>query len=137
MLATRLFAATNSHFSWCVQYKSSKSGDVLTGLEDYVKRMKESQTNILYIATESEELAANSPFVEALTKKDVEVLYFTEPIDEWTAGQLGEFDGKKLVDVTKEGLDVDEDDKKKVKDSEMKLKVCTQSVCACGRAAWI
>jgi molecular chaperone HtpG len=106
-----------------VQYNSSKSGEVMTGLEDYVSRMKASQQNILYIAQESEELCSSSPFVESLVKKDVEVLYFTEPIDEWTAGQLAEFDGKKLVDVTKEGLEVDEDDKSKIEDAEARLKV--------------
>ena len=106
-----------------MQYKSSKSGDVKTGLDDYVARMKEGQENIFYIATESEELAANSPFVESLQKKDVEVLYFTEPIDEWCVQQLGEFGGKKLVDVTKEGLDLDESEKDAAAAAEERLKV--------------
>jgi HSP90 family molecular chaperone len=119
---------------YCLQYKSSKSGDVLTGLADYVSRMKEGQKNIFYIATESDELAANSPFVEALEKKGVEVLYFTEPIDEWCASQLAEFDDKKLVDVTKEGIDIDEEDKAKVEKAEKKLKVLCHCRTLCRNA---
>ena len=118
-----------------MQYKSSKSGDVLTGLQDYVSRMKESQNDIYYVAAESEELASSSPFVESLQKKDVEVLYFTEPIDEWCVSQLSDFDGKKLVDVTKEGLDVDEEDKEKVASAEAELKVCTARSPACSYRA--
>lgn len=107
----------------CVQYKSSKSGDVMTGLDDYISRMKDSQSTIYYIATESEELASNSPFVENLVKKDVEVLYFTEPIDEWCAGQLAEYEGKKLVDVTKEGLELEDDEKERIESATEELKV--------------
>jgi HSP90 family molecular chaperone len=107
-----------------VQYKSTKSGDVLTGLDDYVERMKDGQKDVYYIAAESDALAANSPFVEALKKKDVEVLFFTEAIDEWTGAQLNEYKGKKLVDVSKEGLQVDDEDKKMIEKAENLLKVC-------------
>lgn len=106
-----------------MQYKSTKSGEVLTGLDDYMSRMKEGQKGIYFVTAESDALAANSPFVEALEKKGMEVLFFTEAIDEWTAAQLGEYKDKKLVDVTKEGLELDEDDKKKVEQAENLLKV--------------
>jgi molecular chaperone HtpG len=106
-----------------LQFKSSKSGEVLTGLDDYISRMKEGQSNIFFIAAENEELAANSPFVEKLVKKDIEVLYFTEPIDEWCSAQLSEYEGKKLVDVTKEGLDVDDDEKSKIEKATKEFQV--------------
>ena len=96
---------------------------MLTGLDDYISRMKDTQSTIYYIATESEELAANSPFVENLVKKDVEVLYFTEPIDEWCAGQLAEYEGKKLVDVTKEGLELEDEEKERIEKATEELKV--------------
>lgn len=106
-----------------LQYKSNKSGDVLTGLDDYISRMKEGQKGIYYVSAESDGLAANSPFVESLERKGFEVLFFTEAIDEWTGAQLAEFKDHKLVDVTKEGLELDEDDKKKVEQAENLLKV--------------
>lgn len=106
-----------------LQYKSNKSGEVLTGLDDYISRMKEGQKGIYYVSAESDALAANSPFVESLERKGFEVLFFTEAIDEWTGAQLAEFKDHKLVDVTKEGLELDEDDKKKVEEAENILKV--------------
>jgi HSP90 family molecular chaperone len=114
-----------------MQFKSSKSGEVMTGLDDYISRMKEGQDNIFFIAAENDELAANSPFAENLVKKDVEVLYFTEPIDEWCAAQLSEYEGKKLVDVTKEGLDVDDDEKAQMEKAEKEFKVCADGFCVC------
>lgn len=105
-----------------LRYKSNKSGDVLTGLDDYVSRMKEGQKGIYYVSAESDALAANSPFVEALQGKDLEVLFYSEAIDEWTGAQLSEYKGHKLVDVTKEGLELDEEDKKKVEQGENLLK---------------
>jgi hypothetical protein len=57
----------------CMQYKSTKSGDVLTGLDEYITRMKEGQKSIYYVTAETDALAANSPFVESLGKKGIEV----------------------------------------------------------------
>lgn len=118
-----------------VQYKSNKSGDVLTGLDDYVSRMKEGQKGIYYVSAESDALAANSPFVEALQGKDLEVLFYSEAIDEWTGAQLSEYKGHKLVDVTKEGLELDEEDKKKVEQGENLLKVCLMAM-SCKNKRW-
>lgn len=98
----------------------------MTGLDDYVSRMKEGQKGIYYVSAESDALAANSPFVEALQRKELEVLFFSEAIDEWTGAQLPEYKGHKLIDVTKEGLELDEDDKKKVEQAENLLKVRTR-----------
>lgn len=76
--------------------------------------MKEGQKGIFYMAADSKKTAEQAPFVEKLISKGYEVLYLTEPIDEVAAANVGEFEGHKLVDVTREELEVDEDDKRKV-----------------------
>jgi len=98
-----------------LRFFSNKSGDDQTSLKDYVTRMKEGQKSIYFITGESKKVVENSPFLESLKKRGYEVLYMTEPIDEYMVQQLKEFDGKKLISVTKEGLKFDdetEDEKK-------------------------
>jgi len=97
-----------------LRYYTTTSGDSWSSLREYVDRMKETQETIYYITGESKDQVANSPFLEALKKRDLEVLYMTDPIDEHAVQQLKEYDGKKLVNVTKEGLDLglNEDEKK-------------------------
>jgi molecular chaperone HtpG len=97
-----------------LRYSTSTSGDGWSSLREYVDRMKETQESIYYITGESKATVENSPFLEALKKRDLEVIYMTDPIDEHAVQQLKEYDGKKLVNVTKEGLDLglSEDEKK-------------------------
>uniref|UniRef100_A0A665WM52 Heat shock protein 90, alpha (cytosolic), class A member 1, tandem duplicate 2 n=1 Tax=Echeneis naucrates TaxID=173247 RepID=A0A665WM52_ECHNA len=89
-----------------LRYHSSQSGDETTSLTEYLSRMKENQKSIYYITGESKDQVANSAFVERVRKRGFEVLYMTEPIDEYCVQQLKEFDGKSLVSVTKEGLEL-------------------------------
>jgi len=96
-----------------LRYQTSKSGDESISFKEYVDRMKEGQNDIYYITGESVAAVSSSPFLEALRKKGLEVLYMCDPIDEYAVQQLKEFDGKKLKSVTKEGLDIDDDDEKK------------------------
>jgi len=98
-----------------LRYFTSASGDDLCSLTDYVSRMKENQKDIYYITGESKEVVAASAFVERLKKRGLEVIYMTEPIDEYVVQQLKEFDGKNLVSVTKEGLELPEDEEEKKK----------------------
>jgi len=98
-----------------LRYFTSASGDEQASLTDYVSRMKENQKDIYYITGESKEVVAASAFVERLKKRGLEVVYMTEPIDEYVVQQLKEFDGKNLVSVTKEGLEVPEDEEEKKK----------------------
>jgi len=98
-----------------LRFATSASGDDMCSLADYVSRMKENQKDIFYITGESKEVVAASSFVERLKKRGLEVVYMTEPIDEYVVQQLKEFDGKNLVSVTKEGLELPEDDDEKEK----------------------
>merc|ERR1712167_280686 len=85
-----------------MRYHSTKSGDEMTSFKDYVGRMKEDQKDIYYITGE--------------TKAAVEA----SPIVEYAVQQLKEYDGKKLMAVTKEGLDVEktEDEKKEFEEKK-------------------
>jgi len=105
-----------------LRYYTSASGDEMSSFADYVSRMKESQKSIYYITGESKEVVAQSAFVERLKKRGLEVVYMTEPIDEYVVQQLKEFDGKTLVSITKEGLELPEDEEEKKKFEEAKTK---------------
>jgi molecular chaperone HtpG len=105
-----------------LRFYTSASGDEPCSMADYVSRMKENQKDIYYITGENREVVAASAFVERLKKRGFEVMYMTEPIDEYVVQQLKEFDGKNLVSVTKEGLELPEDEEEKKKRDEDKAK---------------
>jgi len=106
-----------------LRWKSSfDGGEEMTTLTDYVSRMKDGQKDIYFITGESIDIVKNSAFVERVTKRGFEVLYMCEPIDEYCVQQLREFDGKNLVSVTKEGLELPEDEEEKKKFEETKAK---------------
>jgi molecular chaperone HtpG len=115
-----------------LRYNSTKCEDELCSLKDYVERMPERQKDIYFITGESKKAVQNSPFLEAAKKRGYEVLYMVDPIDEYAVQQLKEYEGHKLVNVTKEGLQFpDETEEEKKKKEE--LKASFENLCKVGK----
>merc|ERR1719265_429636 len=110
-----------------LRFHSTKSQDEMTSLKEYVSRMDEKQQGIYYITGESRKGVESSPFLEKLKKRGYEVLYMTDPIDEYAVQQLKEYDGKKLLCATKEGLKMNESEEEKKQYEEDKAK--TEGLC--------
>merc|ERR1719409_894764 len=102
-------AANRTRLAKLLRYATSKSGEKEISLEDYVANMKEDQKNIYYISGEDKESLLKSPSVEKLLAKDIEIIFMTDSVDEYTVQHLTEFEGKRLINASREGLKLDED----------------------------
>ena len=117
-----------------IRAASTHSGDDTqnVSLAEYVSRMKHGQEKIYYVTGDSFAAASNSPHLEVFRKKGIEVLMFTEPVDEWWLGQVEEFDGKKLQSVAKGDLDLgafeDEAEKKEQEKTAEELKPLVERI---------
>ena len=78
------------------------------GFTDYVSRMKDGQESIFYLVGPARERIESSPYLEAFKARGLEVIYFTDPVDEYVVDSLGAFDGKKLVSVRHGGVELDD-----------------------------
>eukprot|EP00939_MAST-03C_sp_MAST-3C-sp1_P003702 g3702.t1 len=110
-----------------LRYYTTRSGEEMASLDDYVSRMKEDQPGIYYASGSSKKELEKSPFLERLKTRGYEVVYMTDPIDEYCVQQLKEYDGKKLICATKENLDLKDDEDQKKKFEEAKAK--TEGLC--------
>merc|ERR1711975_78659 len=98
-------SSNRTKLSKLLRFKSSfDDGEKWHSLEDYVSRMKDNQANIYYISGSSMEAVKDSPFMEKMRSKNLEVIFLVDPIDEYAIQNLTEFDGKKLQSITKENL---------------------------------
>lgn len=111
-------AANRTRLAKLLRYATSKSGDKEISLEDYVANMKEDQKNIYYISGEDKESLLKSPSAEKLLSKDIEIIFMTDSVDEYTVQHLTEFEGKRLINASREGLKLDEGEKEKRRDEK-------------------
>merc|ERR1719335_846432 len=113
-------AANRTRLAKLLRYETSKSGEKFISLEDYVANMKEDQKNIYYISGEDKESLLKSPSVEKLLTKDIEIIFMTDSVDEYTVQHLTEFEGKRLINASREGLKLEEGDKEKKREDKYK-----------------
>merc|ERR1719450_844690 len=113
-------AANRTRLAKLLRYATSKSGDKEISLEEYVSNMKEDQKNIYYISGEDKESLLKSPSVEKLLSKDMEIIFMTDAVDEYTVQHLTEFEGKRLINASREGLKLEEGDIEKKREEKYK-----------------
>ncbi|KAL6295561.1 hypothetical protein ACE6H2_003703 [Prunus campanulata] len=115
-------AANRNRLAKLLRFESTKSDGKLTSLDQYISRMKSGQKDIFYITGASKEQLEKSPFIERLKKKNYEVIFFTDPVDEYLMQYLMDYEDKKFQNVSKEGLKLGKDSKdKEVKESYKEL----------------
>ncbi|CAL4966382.1 unnamed protein product [Urochloa decumbens] len=115
-------ATNRNRLAKLLRFESTKSDGKLASLDEYISRMKSGQKDIFYITGSSKEQLEKSPFLERLTKKNYEVIYFTDPVDEYLMQYLMDYEDKKFQNVSKEGLKLGKDSKlKELKESFKEL----------------
>ncbi|CAL5332134.1 unnamed protein product [Camellia sinensis] len=115
-------ATNRNRLAKLLRFESTKSGGKLTSLDQYISRMKKGQKDVFYITGTTKEQLEKSPFLERLTKKNYEVIYFTDPVDEYLMQYLMDYEEYKFQNVSKEGLKLGKDSKdKELKESFKEL----------------
>jgi len=92
-----------------LRFESSMTEDgKLASLADYMTRAKDGQEKIYYLVGPSKAQLENSPYVEAFKARGIEVIYFTDPVDEYVVESLGDYEGKKLVSISHAGVELED-----------------------------
>lgn len=110
-----------------LRYETVNSSGDLISLDDYVENMKDNQSSIYYFTGESVKSIANSPFLEKFRTKNYDVVYMCDPLDEYITQQVKDYKDKKLVCITKENIDFNDDESDKEEFERMKVEY--KSVC--------
>ena len=107
-----------------LRFASTQSSDTkqTVGVEDYIGRMIEGQSDIYYLVSESHNNALGSPYLEALKKRGIEVLLLSDRIDEWLMGHLESYKDHKFVDITRDGLELPGESKDEEKEQKKDAK---------------
>lgn len=106
-------------FKICRFYSTHDNGDKYTSMAEYVERMKEDQKEIYYISGENLDILKNSPQIEGFRARGIEVLYFTDTIDDFWLQQVSDFQGKPFKSVTKGDIDLgDTEDSDKAEEAQ-------------------
>merc|ERR1712087_721288 len=113
-------SANRTRLAKLLRYATSKSGDKEISLEEYVANMKDDQKNIYYISGDDKDSLMKSPSVEKLLAKDIEIIFMTDSVDEYTVQHLTEFEGKRLINASREGLKLEEGEKDKKREEQYK-----------------
>ena len=102
-----------------MRFESSKAEKgKLISLSEYIERMQEDQKDIYYINGPSREAIESGPYIETFKKRDIEIIFTTEPIDDFVFSHLGEFDGKKLVSADRADLHLPDEKEEKADNAE-------------------
>ncbi|QHO01524.1 Heat shock protein-6 [Arachis hypogaea] len=104
-----------------LRFFSSQSEEELISLDEYVENMKPDQKDIYYIAADSVNSAKNTPFLERLAEKDLEVLFLVDPIDEVAIQNLKSYKEKNFVDISKEDLDLGDNNEEREKEMKQEF----------------
>jgi len=108
-----------------LRFVTSKSNGTAIGLDEYIERMSDKQKYIYYITGESVEAVKNSPYIELLKKKGLEVVYMTDPLDEYVVQQVTEYEGNQLQAAHKAELSFDDDEKEQLEKLKEEFKPLT------------
>ncbi len=111
-----------------LRFASTENDEQHVSLDDYIERMKDDQDAIYYITAESHKAAKGSPHLEMFSKKGIEVLLLSDPVDEWLVNSIPEFADKPLKSVTKGDLALSDDEKKEHEEQEQALSSVTEKL---------
>jgi molecular chaperone HtpG len=117
-------SANREKLASLLRYETSRSDSSLSSFDEYIGRMQEGQKGIYYITGESKKSIIHSPFLEKLRKKEIEVIYMVEPLDEYVSQQLKDYNGHKLICITKENLQLESSDESFEETKKNYTKVC-------------